>query len=59
MSVYQKYKDAQGRKCGPWFIKYPFRRNLMSGKIEYKIEKVALQKKLAERAYQPGLCCAI
>jgi hypothetical protein len=23
MNVYQKYKDAQGRKTGPWFIKYP------------------------------------
>jgi integrase len=52
MNVYQKYKDAQGRKTGPWFIKYPIRRDPLTGKIKYKIEKVGFQKKLAERAYQ-------
>jgi integrase len=52
MNVYQKYKDAQGRKTGPWFIKYPIRRDPVTGKIKYKIEKVGFQKKLAERAYQ-------
>lgn len=52
MSVYQKYKDAQGRKTGPWFIKYPVGRNPKTGKINYKIEKVGHSKKLAERAHQ-------
>src|SRR5512135_138153 len=52
MNVYQKYKDAQGRKTGPWFIKYPIGRDPLTGRIKYKIEKVGYQKKLAERAYQ-------
>lgn len=52
MNVYQKYKDAQGPKTGPWFIKYPTSRDPLTGKIKYKIEKVGYQKKLAERAYQ-------
>jgi integrase len=52
MNVYQKYKDAQGRKTGPWFIKYPIGRDHLTGKIRYKIEKVGEFKKLAERAYQ-------
>ncbi len=52
MNVYQKYKDAQGRKTGPWFIKYPIGRDPLTGKIKYKIEKVGDFKKLAERAYQ-------
>ena len=52
MNVYQKYKNAQGRKTGPWFIKYPVGRDPVTGKIKYKIEKVGEFKKLAERAYQ-------
>ena len=52
MNVYQKYKDCQGRKTGPWFIKYPCGRDPLTGKIKYKIEKVGEFKKLAERAYQ-------
>ncbi len=52
MNVYQKYKDAQGRKSGPWFMKYPICRDPLTGKIKYKIEKVGELKKLAERAYQ-------
>ena len=52
MNVYQKYKDAQGRKTGPWFMKYPIGRDPLTGKIKYKIEKVGDFKKLAERAYQ-------
>ena len=52
MNVYQKYKDGQGRKTGPWFIKYPCGRDPLTGKIKYKIEKVGEFKKLAERAYQ-------
>jgi integrase len=52
MNCYQKYRDAQGRKTGPWFIKYPCGRDPLTGKIKYKIEKVGEFKKLAERAYQ-------
>jgi integrase len=52
MNVYQKYKDSQGRKTGPWFMKYPCGRDPLTGKIKYKIEKVGEFKKLAERAYQ-------
>ncbi|MFA4901307.1 MAG: hypothetical protein WC600_01040 [Desulfobaccales bacterium] len=52
MSIYQKYRDSQGRKTGPWFIKYPIGRDPRTGKIKYRIEKVGFQKKLAERAYQ-------
>lgn len=52
MSVYQKYKDTQGRKTGPWFIKYPVARDPLTGKIKYKIEKASHSKRLAERAYQ-------
>lgn len=43
---------GQGRKVGPWFIKYPCGRDPLTGKIKYKIEKVGEFKKLAERAYQ-------
>jgi hypothetical protein len=50
MNVYPKYKDAQSRKSGPWFIKYPISRDPLTGKIKYKIGKVWFQKKLAERA---------
>jgi integrase len=50
--MYRKYKDGQGRKTGPWFIKYPIGRDPLTGKIKYKIKKVGYQKKLAERAYQ-------
>jgi integrase len=52
MNVYQKYKDAQGRKTGPWFIKYPIGRDSLTGKVRYKIEKLGEFKKLAERASQ-------
>ena len=52
MSVYQKYKDARGRRTGPWLIKYPIDRDPLTVKIKYKIEKESFQKKLAERAYQ-------
>jgi hypothetical protein len=52
MSVYQKYKDAQGGNTGPWFIKYFIARDTMTGKIRYRIEKVGHTKKLAERAFQ-------
>ncbi len=52
MNVYQKYQDAQGRKTGPWFSKYPIGRESLTGKVRYKIEKVGEFKKLAEPAYQ-------
>jgi integrase len=52
MNCYQKYRDGQGRKTGPWFMKYPCGRDPLTGQIRYKIEKVGEFKKLAERAYQ-------
>ncbi|MBF0551258.1 MAG: site-specific integrase [Deltaproteobacteria bacterium] len=51
MSIYQKYKDKEGNHFGPWFVKYPYRRNKATGKIEYKIAKVGHSKKMAERVY--------
>jgi hypothetical protein len=52
MSICGKYTDGQGRKIGPWFIKYPVGHDPVTGKIKYKIEKVGEFKKLAERACQ-------
>ena len=51
MAVYQKYKDQKGNPKGPWFVKYPYRKNKATGKIEYKIEKAGNSKKLAQRIY--------
>ena len=51
MGVYQKYKDNEGNPTGPWFVKYPYRKNRATGKIKYKIEKVGISKKLAHRVY--------
>ena len=51
MGVYQKYKDGAGNSTGPWFVKYPYRKNKGTGKIKYKIEKAGISKKLAQRVY--------
>jgi integrase len=51
MGVYQKYRDTNGKPTGPWFVKYPYRRNPATGRIHYKIEKVGPSKKLAQRIY--------
>ncbi|MGM0383497.1 MAG: tyrosine-type recombinase/integrase [Thermodesulfobacteriota bacterium] len=51
MGVYQKYKDKDGRPIGPWFVKYPYRKDMATGKIKYKIEKASYSKKLAQRIY--------
>ncbi|PKN66313.1 MAG: hypothetical protein CVU57_06480 [Deltaproteobacteria bacterium HGW-Deltaproteobacteria-15] len=51
MSVYQKYRGEDGKPTGPWFVKYPYRKNKATGKIRYKIEKAGQSKKLAQRIY--------
>jgi len=51
MGVYQKYRDKNGKPTGPWFVKYPYRRDKATGKIRYKIEKAGFSKKLAQRIY--------
>ena len=51
MGVYKKYKDNDGEPTGPWFVKYPHKRDKASGKIQYKTEKVGPSKKLAQRIY--------
>ncbi len=51
MGVYQKYRDATGKATGPWFVKYPYRKNPATGRIKYKIEKAGPSKKLAQRIY--------
>jgi len=47
MGVYQKYKK-NGKHYGPWFVKYPYARDPVTGKIKYRIEKVGPSKKQAE-----------
>jgi len=51
MGVYQKYRDSNGDSTGPWFVKYPYKKDKASGKIKYKAEKVGPSKKLAQRIY--------
>ena len=51
MGVYQKYRDKDKKPTGPWFVKYPYRKDKAKGKIKYKIEKVGHSKKLAQRIY--------
>jgi integrase len=48
MGVYQKYRDKDGKPTGPWFVKYPYRKDKATGKIKYKIEKVGSSKKYEE-----------
>ncbi len=55
MNVYQKYKDAQGRKSGPWFMKYPICRDPLTGKIKYKIEKEVLAVELRPHPWEFAL----
>jgi len=49
MGVYQKYKDKNGRPCGPWFVKYPYQRDFQTEKIKYKIKKSSHSRRLAEK----------
>ncbi|MCJ7581400.1 MAG: phage integrase SAM-like domain-containing protein, partial [Candidatus Aminicenantes bacterium] len=51
MGVYQKYKDTNGESIGPWFVKYPYKKDKATKKIKYKTEKVGPSKKLAQRVY--------
>lgn len=49
MGVYQRYRDENGRPAGPWFAKYPYRRDPRTGKIVYRTKKASHSKKLAEK----------
>lgn len=49
MGVYQKYRDENGKKTGPWFCKYPVDRD-RNGVTIYKIKKIGT-KKQADRFY--------
>ena len=51
MGVYQKYKDTDGESIGPWFVKYPYKKDKATKKITYKTEKIGPSKKLAQRVY--------
>jgi integrase len=51
MGVYQKYRDENGEPIGPWFVKYPYKKDKATKKIKYKTEKIGLSKKLAQRVY--------
>ena len=51
MGVYQKYKDTDGESIGPWFVKYPYKKDKATKKIKYKTEKIGSSKKLAQRIY--------
>lgn len=49
MGVYQRYRDKNGRPAGPWFAKYPYRRDPRTGKIVCRTKKASHSKKLAEK----------
>ena len=49
MGIYQKYRDKNGNPHGPWFVKYPYQRDALIGKIIYKVQKASHSKKLAEK----------
>ena len=51
MGVYRKYRDKDGKPIGPWFVKYPYRKEKGSAGIKYKIKKVGPSKRLAQRIY--------
>ncbi len=52
MGVFQKYRDKNRNKTGPWFIKYPISRDPLTDKLIYKVEKTGYSKKTAERLFQ-------
>jgi hypothetical protein len=52
MGVYQKYRDERGKPTGPWFVKYPWRRDPKSLKIIYKTQKASHSKNLATRFFR-------
>jgi integrase len=51
MGVYQKYRDQEGRPCGPWFVKYPYQRD-RTGKIIYRVKRASNSRKLAEKFFR-------
>ena len=64
MGIFQRYvkKDKDGnpilgkngkpKKEGPWFIQYPFSRELETGKVKYRTEKASFSKKKAEKMFR-------
>lgn len=52
MGVYQKYRDDKGRPTGPWFVKYPWRRDPRTFKVVYRTQKTSHSKKLATRFFR-------
>ena len=47
MGVFKR-KDKTGKPTGPWYIQFPHERNLETGKIKYRTERVSWQKKKAQ-----------
>ena len=45
-------KNGKPKKEGPWFIQYPFSRELETGKVKYRTEKASFSKKKAEKMFR-------
>jgi hypothetical protein len=52
MGVFRKYRDANGKPTGPWFIQYPVGRDPKSGKMRYTTKKASWQKKKAREIFR-------
>jgi hypothetical protein len=50
MGIYRR-KNKQKKHCGPWYIQYPVKADLLTGKIKYVCKKVGFSKRQAERAF--------
>ena len=48
MGIFRKSKDKNGKPTGPWYIQYPYKRDLNTGKIKYRNERASWQKKVAQ-----------
>jgi len=48
MGVFQRYRNKEGKPTGPWFVRYPVKRD-MNGKIVYA--RVAVGEKSAAREF--------
>jgi integrase len=64
MGIFQRYikkdirgnpiagKDGKPKREGPWFVQYPYVRDLETGKIQYRTEKASFSKKKAEKIFR-------
>ena len=64
MGIFQRYikkdirgnpitgKDGKPKREGPWFVQYPYARDLETGKIQYRTEKASFSKKKAEKIFR-------